>query len=719
MASADSKDSKDVRAIVLECLTADPAMGTKVKQGASDIAALSHDIAQKAMDSKASSKAPPTTTNKATIVRPAAEAPVAATTPPAAVCAPGGPSWYLLVRLKGGKAFVDYLEVQDFPDSVFVLHLSFWDQRFRSKPTAIRSEPKFDDHFFLELPELQRSPLTTLLGKKLPLHFVITREDPYSAHKTRAAPTDGESVAGGSGASEAGHFYRSTVIASQPVDWREVLCKGQMTLAIELRGVGEKAQLNLGLLLVELSIVPQVSDGGDGDPELLQTREVETQLSLELNRRSEQHRAFFELTDKWWRAYCAMHPSFDQRLVKLSAENENRVYFPVTSFLAPCLASDGGTGGRDGLAALISTHIDTPYQAARFVSLFRDEELRSSASHCACDVWHTLPAVLARGRATTAERALLLCSLLLGFAMDAWVAIGLESDGRAHLWVITREWKADLRHGTHWEPATGDRYHSSDPHLASLYPAIHCVFNRSALYANCQLDDRPSATHLAFEEDPAAWHPLTAPLVTAPALRMYTEEGPSMGQGGSAVMGRGPGVTDLALRSWWRADKGEPGTFCRSTLTEERVESYLCGCIADYRRATVKADTVFDPLLRHLLSTPLYSYELTAHVPELDASSAMRAGRPPPAKDHARCFQDVIKGVCGHESVFKGLPLSFPHAESRLFFPTFLGHPEGRAILDLPVGGAKALYAVKCRIFRYPEDILAVRVMIAVRHHVD
>ena len=52
------------------------------------------------------------------------------------------------------------------------------------------------------------------------------------------------------------------------------------------------------------------------------------------------------------------------------------------------------------------------------------------------------------------DHATLLCSLLLGFGLDAYVCVGTKSKGIAHTWVMT------LGHNgvvTFWEPLTAQR----------------------------------------------------------------------------------------------------------------------------------------------------------------------------------------------------------------------------------------------------------------------
>jgi len=73
-------------------------------------------------------------------------------------------------------------------------------------------------------------------------------------------------------------------------------------------------------------------------------------------------------------------------------------------------------------------------KAAHFVSLLGFER---SLPVGGTDVWHSPHALLCRKSGEAEEHALLLCSLLLGFGLDAFVCIGTDAHG-PHVWVLTR-----------------------------------------------------------------------------------------------------------------------------------------------------------------------------------------------------------------------------------------------------------------------------------------
>ena len=54
----------------------------------------------------------------------------------------------------------------------------------------------------------------------------------------------------------------------------------------------------------------------------------------------------------------------------------------------------------------------------------------------------------------TESHAVLLCSLLLGYGLDAYVCIGTKSKGLGHAWVMTIGIERTV---TFWESITGQR----------------------------------------------------------------------------------------------------------------------------------------------------------------------------------------------------------------------------------------------------------------------
>ena len=102
------------------------------------------------------------------------------------------------------------------------------------------------------------------------------------------------------------------------------------------------------------------------------------------------------------------------------------------------------------------------------------------------------------------EHAVLLCSLLLGFGLNAYVVVGTKSKGQAHMWVMTLGADPEGRGVvTFWEGITGQRYvqPNFDPNAQAgkplplpthPYRTVGCVFNHTHFYANAQPSDAVS-----------------------------------------------------------------------------------------------------------------------------------------------------------------------------------------------------------------------------------
>ena len=98
---------------------------------------------------------------------------------------------------------------------------------------------------------------------------------------------------------------------------------------------------------------------------------------------------------------------------------------------------------------------------------------------------------------------MLLCNLLLGFGLDAFVCVGTNQEG-AHAWVLTRNaptaagkpGKVDF-----WESLTGSKLEQNDPRVHRFYRTVDSVFNNKCFYANVQADNRVANTSWDFADD--------------------------------------------------------------------------------------------------------------------------------------------------------------------------------------------------------------------------
>ncbi len=320
---------------------------------------------------------------------------------------------------------------------------------------------------------------------------------------------------------------------------------------------------------------------------------------------------------------------------------------PVTAYVAPMRA------GR---------LLDGPLAAAHFVSLIEFERgVSGEGGALGADVWRTAHATLVTRRGDAEEHANLLCSLLLGFGLDAYVCLGTDGRG-AHVWVMTRAGPGDDG-VTFWEPLTGLRYGRSARPLP--FATLCCAFNNKALYANLQRETSAAATSCALD-DPTLWKALDAHLVKSLQPLPIAPLAPS----------RLP-------------DRG---------ALEERLEAEIISGIRTHR-AQLGAPFEIDPQLSYLLAPALGSYEA-----ERVTGSAVGASE----------FQQAIKRYVPVGHTFKGFPHHFTSVHPPAVLDALLKAAPCSDILQCR--GDHVKLAVRARVYPYPDDVCAVWVMLAVSY---
>ena len=106
------------------------------------------------------------------------------------------------------------------------------------------------------------------------------------------------------------------------------------------------------------------------------------QLNLEKSRLSERERLFLAYSKQWWREYLQIRQTHSNRIVKIFAQDENGIHKHACSFVQPL------RGGR---------LIDTPRQAARFVSLIGHDKVPAvGGTHS--EMWTNLHAFICAGK---------------------------------------------------------------------------------------------------------------------------------------------------------------------------------------------------------------------------------------------------------------------------------------------------------------------------------
>lgn len=297
--------------------------------------------------------------------------------------------------------------------------------------------------------------------------------------------------------------------------------------------------------------------------------------------------------------------------------------------------------------------------------------------------WHSPFTVLAMRSGTAADHATLLCSLLRGFGLDAFVAVGTWVDARGvegtHEWVVSLDDRSldDAAGGAgeqegglvvrFWEPLTGERSAPDWPTAdGRRFRTIACLFNEESLLANVQPTSSVSGCSWALRDE-GKWLPfdqgaigaLAATLPPAPAL-------------------------------------------CPPTVAEGPLAFALEQCLRAealaWREEAALPEAPFDPRLEHSLAPALAAYE-----------SERLTGRPFGADD----FRAAVRACVPPGHSFSAFPFQVGHA-SPARLAAFL---RASAVAEGVVCSRREAVslAVRVRVFAYAEDVLAVWVIVACR----
>ncbi|KAJ1447360.1 CEP76 C2 domain-containing protein [Pelagophyceae sp. CCMP2097] len=578
-----------------------------------------------------------------------------------------GSALALRVEIRGGAAFMGELVDEGMSGEANAVraHLSFRRQRGATGPAAAAVEPKLRGVFLFRL--CATAPRT--VGE---WHDLVDGEGGGSA-LLRLCVTR-ERVGSAAAA-------KRELVATASVDWRQALLNGGGLVSVPLKGAGPDSVLaeaagagddgaaRAGAVLRLALDVVALDAEGDGP---LQTPfddvAVRRAVGCAATRHAEASRRFYLYAKTWWGEYSALDTTFGDRAVKLFARDEAGDLRCACSFVSPLRAARA---------------LDSPRHAARFVSLLPLEKHASVGGGAATDIWHTPLAVVSRRAGDVADHATLLCSLLLGFGLDAYVAVGSMPDGRgraqAHVWCITVNGPAASGRPKRarvvaWESATAKRCALAplDAEAARRYLTVACVFNHERFLANRQPSEL--VTNVSFDlEDAEAWKPLDEGHIAA-LLQSSNCASPCV---------------DFAL-SPTRLDV---------PAAELALESQLRSLVSAQRHAELGLVTAWDADLSYMLQPALAAYE------------GERVLATPQNDDD---FQDAIRRRVPQGHCFKGFPTCFSHANAPRIFAAL---QRGELSQDvLTTAGEQVRHALRVRIFAYAEDVVAVWVMIAVRY---
>ncbi|CAM9319214.1 unnamed protein product, partial [Hapterophycus canaliculatus] len=345
------------------------------------------------------------------------------------------------------------------------------------------------------------------------------------------------------------------LVGTAEVDWRRALVPasrvqevldegGGVLLAVELASAAPDSIVHPvgGILHLRLEVVapPSVSRFP------FKADDVVRIMDLQVSVRSEARRDFYLYANEWWKGFSSASKELSKRSIKIFAEDERGQHRCVCCFLEPY---------RQGRM------LPTPRHAARFVSLLPFQPRHSvGEQQRAQQVWNSPHAFLAAGRGDTSDHALLLCSLLLGYGLDAFVCCGLahpndetanipgagggggggggggewrragRGEETGHMWVCTFSGPRANKKAVFWESLTGQRFPTTNPRprlqkgrrttgKMSVTPRhlskVSCMFSHREFFANKQADNRVGHTSLDLS-DPKLWKPMDSSRMVSP-----------------------------------------------------------------------------------------------------------------------------------------------------------------------------------------------------------
>ncbi|GMH98563.1 hypothetical protein TrVE_jg8441 [Triparma verrucosa] len=558
---------------------------------------------------------------------------------------------YLRVTVGRGAAFISHLSPSNAPHQSSALtdlslSLTFKGTRVTTSPVRSSMDPSFSGSFVFPLAASTPSDsqawhnLITSTADKLHIACTSSPVTSKATHKSFA-------------------MIQKDLVATGSVDWRTSLISPEGGM-IELKGSGGEGGFLVGggggTVFMKLELVQSQSDLTLP----LTTDEIMRHITLNDQKELENARDFYLYARDWWRSFQEISNEHAIREgVRIFAEDEQGTNRCVCTYVSPVKS------GR---------LIDSPRHAARFVSLIPFER-RSGVGGRRVDSWQSWHGFLSRGRGDVEDHACLLCSLLLGFGLSAYVVIGQaydSSDGgdeqREHAWVCTITQGIDV---TMIESLTGQRYEiaggkAGPEDAANLpYATVSCVFNNTGFWANKNVDDGIAEVNWDLDN----------------IKNWKTMDGEAIRVAPKTI--------------------SNPATLIpcsSSTEVAEGLEKELQELIKSKREAAYGLSSQWDPELAYLLQPAIAAYEnerLTGYSFGSDD------------------FQNAVKNAVPERHCFKGLPLCFAHLDAGKIMAGIEGSDIGADILKSQGDAVK--FALRVRVYGYAENTLAVWVMLAVK----
>ncbi|XP_071531059.1 centrosomal protein of 76 kDa-like isoform X1 [Panulirus ornatus] len=535
---------------------------------------------------------------------------------------------YLYLRVCNGRAFVDHLKVKTSPavdnQSYLTFHLALRSQRFETHGVPCVCEPAINEGFLFDLQLLKPDH-----GNILDCSELLTLDAPITLAAVRQ---------------EGLHRTATTLLSVYILDWRSVLARTSATtkLVCHLMGIGSEQQVPVGLLDLEATMFPSLELS-------LQTTVVSEYIQETNNRVGERRRLFIAYARQWWQEYTEASSSHSLRPVRIFSMDEcgkNRFACEFVQKLE------------------VGRALRSPEEAARWISILPTTSANQSPIG-PCKPWYTLPTALMVRSLNTESKCSVLCSILLGFGLDAWVCVGTRHSGNPHVWVMTRGPYSAI---TFWETLTGSRYiHRVGQKAAHDYGTIASIFNNYIFFANCQASDKVEYCNF-FLDNSSSWKKMSDSAT-------------------SSMIEKVPCLMPLTPAS----DDGNK----RSVDMEVQLQVLIIE-----HRSDAGLSTQFNEHLGYILTPALWSYEREA----VNGGDNMESRG-------AELFSAALMHTVPDGHTFKAFPFHFTHRSPRRAFNTILNSSIGREIVECR--GDRVTLAIRSVTVCYPEHVFVTWLMVA------
>ncbi|CAH8459346.1 unnamed protein product [Schistosoma turkestanicum] len=434
----------------------------------------------------------------------------------------------LVVEVLKGRAFTSHIQTYEDLESEesknsdvnLQLHIAYKNCRFSSKLFQRTTDPIINQFFCFELQsgEISKGKDVTLekllFDKPVALLQIVIISNILSTG-------------------------RRSLVSSTYFDWRPYFmgsakCKEvnlnhwTNNVSIELQSTDPDCNVPAGILDIRLSLIcPNESVNTKLSPQVEQTFDtnmsgiidhqtcrlkqlspslVQAHFQLESNRSVERENSFTNYVRQWWRELTQLREGlFSDRLIKIFATDENGHAQFVCNFINPLS---------------VSHILETPYIAARFVSSIPYEPFYGVGTGIK-ERWYSGLAFVSSNRGDVADHANFLCCLLLGYGIEAYVALGtsqlnmnkrqMATSANLYAWVVVCS--NDYQRITFWDSITGRYYiHTIDGCEQKIFPSpfvtIGCLYNNTSFYANIQPTDQVVNCHFNLK-DSSQWRPMS------------------------------------------------------------------------------------------------------------------------------------------------------------------------------------------------------------------